>query len=181
MGGPFSGDLQAQDFLVLQPPNETHNEASQTVCDLAEREAALGDRQTTNDSRSRRLVVVSNRLGNVRDLAQAGGLAVGILDALAERGGLWLGASEGHHDSAASDEPLIHLERVGKIETAALTLPQQEYSLYYNGYANSTLCGRFSTIGSTSYSTAASFCTRTGRSMRALPRRSRACCQAMMT
>ena len=139
IGGPFSGDLQAQDFLVLQPPNETHDEASQTVCDFAEREAALGDRHTSNDARSRRLVVVSNRLGNVRDLAQAGGLTAGILDALAERGGLWLGASEEHHGSAASDEPLIHLERVGKIETAALTLPQQEYSLYYNGYANSTL------------------------------------------
>jgi trehalose 6-phosphate synthase len=105
---------------LVQRPNDTLTEAS-------------------NDAMSRRLVVVSNRLGNIRDLSQAGGLAVGIADALVERGGLWLGASAEYRDSAASDEPLIQLERVGRIETAALALPHQEFSLYYNGYANSTL------------------------------------------
>lgn len=120
--------------------NETPVEASQTSGDLTGGETAFGiARQIPDDTKSRRLVVVSNRLGNLQDLAQAGGLAVGIADALADRGGLWLGASAEHQDSVASDEPLMRLERVGKIETAALTLPQREYALYYNGYANSTL------------------------------------------
>ncbi|WP_457155179.1 trehalose-6-phosphate synthase, partial [Mesorhizobium sp. P5_C1] len=58
---------------------------------------------------------------------------------MAERGGLWLGASAEHRDTAPGDEPVIHLERLGRIETAALSLPREAYSLYYNGYANSTL------------------------------------------
>ncbi|MER8647944.1 trehalose-6-phosphate synthase [Mesorhizobium sp. M0586] len=125
---------------MLQRPDEIFNEASQTVGDPLERDALGGEAKLTGDRAiPRRLVVVSNRLGNIRDLSQAGGLAVGIGDALAERGGLWLGASAEYQDYAASDEPLIRLERVGKIETAALTLPYEEYSLYYNGYANSTL------------------------------------------
>lgn len=125
---------------MLQRPDEIFNEASQTVGDPLERDALGGEAELTGDRAiPRRLVVVSNRLGSIRDLSQAGGLAVGIGDALAERGGLWLGASAEYQDYAASDEPLIRLERVGKIETAALTLPYEEYSLYYNGYANSTL------------------------------------------
>jgi trehalose 6-phosphate synthase len=103
-------------------------------------DAVLGEaKQTANDAMPCRLLVVSNRLENIRDPSQAGGLAVGIADALTERGGLWLGASREFQDSATSDEPLIHLERVGRVQTAALTLPRQEYSLYYNGYANSVL------------------------------------------
>ncbi|MBZ9894638.1 MULTISPECIES: trehalose-6-phosphate synthase [unclassified Mesorhizobium] len=110
------------------------------VGDSIEGDAILGEaKQSAIDAVPRHLVVVSNRLGNIRDLSQAGGLAVGVADALADRGGLWLGASALYQDSAASDEPLIQLERVGRIETAALTLPREEYSLYYNGYANSTL------------------------------------------
>jgi len=125
---------------LLQQNKGAVSEASQTADDFIEHKALLGEaKQTAGDAMSRRLVVVSNRLGNIRDLAQAGGLAVGVADALARRGGLWLGASAEYQDSAASDEPLIHLERVGRIETAALALPRQEYSQYYNGYANSTL------------------------------------------
>jgi trehalose 6-phosphate synthase len=122
--------------FLLQRSNETLGQASQKVG----KNAVLAEaKQTPNDAMSRRLFVVSNRLGNVRDPSQAGGLAVGIWDALAERGGLWLGASAEFQESAASDEPLIHLERSGRIQTAALTLPREEYSLYYNGYANSVL------------------------------------------
>ncbi|BAB54789.1 msr9761 (plasmid) [Mesorhizobium japonicum MAFF 303099] len=104
----------------------------------------------------------------------------GAGDALAASGGLWLGASVGHHDSAASDEPLIHLERVGKIESAALTLPQQEYSLYYNGYADSTLWPLFH-YRLDLVQHRSEFLHAYGRSMRALPRRSHDCYQAMMT
>ncbi|WP_421862071.1 hypothetical protein [Parvibaculum sp.] len=40
-----------------------------------------------------RLVVVSNRVGPVKDAARAGGLAVALVDALKARGGLWYGWS----------------------------------------------------------------------------------------
>ena len=40
-----------------------------------------------------RLVVVSNRVGPVRDAARAGGLAVALVDALKSSGGLWYGWS----------------------------------------------------------------------------------------
>ena len=38
-----------------------------------------------------RLVVVSNRVADMSNPAQAGGLAVGLSDALSDRGGLWFG------------------------------------------------------------------------------------------
>ena len=40
-----------------------------------------------------RLVVVSNRVGPLKDTGRAGGLAVALVDALTEMGGLWLGWS----------------------------------------------------------------------------------------
>lgn len=138
--------------LLLPRPDETHNEASQANGGIANggfivRDPVLSEaKQRANGGIPRRLVVLSNRLGNIRDPAQAGGLAVGIADALAERGGLWLGASTEYQDSAAGDEPLIHLEHVGRIETAALTLPRQEYTLYHNGYASSVLWPLFRTF-----------------------------------
>lgn len=129
-------DLHSRELLL----SRRRNEATQPACDSKERDGeSVEAKQSTNATIHHRLVVVSNRLGNIRDPSQAGGLAVGIADALAERGGLWLGASTEYQDSALSDEPLIHLQRVGRIETAALALPREEYSLYYNGYANSTL------------------------------------------
>jgi trehalose 6-phosphate synthase len=126
-------------LLLFQRPNVSRDGALLATAEAIERQSVLGEaKQTARDAASR-LVVVSNRLGNVGDLSQAGGLAVGVADALAERGGLWLGASEEYQDSAASDEPLIRLERLGRIDLAALILPREEYSSYYNGYANSTL------------------------------------------
>jgi trehalose 6-phosphate synthase len=119
--------------------NKYPDQASHAGGDSFDRDAMTGEARRTASTVPRRLFVVSNRLGNVRDPSQAGGLAVGIADALAERGGLWLGASADFQDSATRDEPLIHLEPVGRVQTAALTLPRQEYSLYYNGYANGVL------------------------------------------
>ena len=40
-----------------------------------------------------RLVVVSNRVGPLKDTGRAGGLAVALVDALTEMGGLWFGWS----------------------------------------------------------------------------------------
>lgn len=137
---PFPSELARLGFLLLQRSNENHREHPQTAGSSSGSETLRGaEKHPDDNAEPRRLVVVSNRLGNIRDLSQAGGLAVGVADALAERGGLWLGASDEHRDTAPGDEPLIHLERLGRIETAALSLPREAYSLYYNGYANSTL------------------------------------------
>jgi trehalose 6-phosphate synthase len=38
-----------------------------------------------------RLVVISNRTGDLGQKTQTGGLAVGIVDALRSRGGMWVG------------------------------------------------------------------------------------------
>ncbi len=40
-----------------------------------------------------RLVVISNRVGPLSDEGKAGGLAVGLADALRKRGGVWFGWS----------------------------------------------------------------------------------------
>ncbi len=85
----------------------------------------------------RRLVVVSNRVGPVRAAAKAaGGLAVALVDALRERGGLWFGWSGKVGERFSS--------RIEKVEEGPLTLltmdlSQEDFDAYYNGFANQTL------------------------------------------
>jgi len=84
-----------------------------------------------------RLVVVSNRVTKVQQGgAQAGGLAVGLLGALEEMGGLWFGWS-GNVTEDPSDEP--HLSTSGGIAYAILDLSPKDYDEYYNGFSNSML------------------------------------------
>src|SRR5581483_6733661 len=52
-----------------------------------------GGMSASKKSAGRRLVVVSNRVGPVRGAARAGGLAVALVEALRESGGLWCGWS----------------------------------------------------------------------------------------
>lgn len=83
-----------------------------------------------------RLVAVSNRVGPVRGAAAAGGLAVGLVDALRERGGLWFGWSG---RTAAAGRARLHTERVENITLATLDLTQQELDDYYDGFSNNCL------------------------------------------
>lgn len=80
-----------------------------------------------------RLVAVSNRVGPVRGAAVAGGLAVGLVEALRETGGLWFGAS------THLGKPKLHKQKVEGLTLATLDLPREEYEDYYNGYANRCL------------------------------------------
>ena len=83
-----------------------------------------------------RLVVVSNRVAPIKAKASAGGLAVAVLAALRESGGIWFGWSvEVTH--TATTEP--HVVKVGKITYALADLSTEDYNEYYNGYANRTL------------------------------------------
>ncbi|KQT60732.1 MULTISPECIES: alpha,alpha-trehalose-phosphate synthase (UDP-forming) [unclassified Aureimonas] len=84
-----------------------------------------------------RLVVVSNRVGPLDDEGKAGGLAVGLADALRRRGGLWFGWS-GETDEAAADGP-VKTERHGQTELATIDLTPEENEGFYLGYANRSL------------------------------------------
>ena len=81
--------------------------------------------------RQARLVAVSNRVGPVRGAAAAGGLAVGLVEALHERGGLWFGWSG---RTAAAGRARLHTEKVDGMTLATLDLTQHELDGYYNGF-----------------------------------------------
>jgi trehalose 6-phosphate synthase len=85
-----------------------------------------------------RLVVVSNRVTPTSGAkaATAGGLAIGVLAALRESGGIWFGWS-GETTDSTTPEPKI--SRSGKITYITLDLNQVEFDRYYGGFANRTL------------------------------------------
>lgn len=82
-----------------------------------------------------RLVVVSNRVA-VPEETRAGGLAIALLDALREEGGMWFGWS-GKIDPHASGR--VHDRRDGNIRYVTMDLSRQDHDDYYNGFANRTL------------------------------------------
>ena len=83
-----------------------------------------------------RLVCVSNRISLPRRGAAPGGLAVGVLAALQNTGGVWFGWSgETVEKPAADPEVLVR----GNIHFATIDLKPDEFHGYYNGYCNSTL------------------------------------------
>jgi trehalose 6-phosphate synthase len=82
-----------------------------------------------------RLVCVSNRV-SLPCQAAPGGLAVGLLAALRQTGGLWFGWSGAVADrEQAEPEILTH----GNVRIATIDLARDELDSYYNGYCNSTL------------------------------------------
>jgi trehalose 6-phosphate synthase len=83
-----------------------------------------------------RLVAVSNRVGPVRGAAAAGGLAVGLVDALNERGGVWFGWSG---KMAAAGKSRLRTEKAGNITLATLDLTQHDYDGFYRGFSNNCL------------------------------------------
>lgn len=87
-------------------------------------------------SRARRLVAVSNRVGPVRNAASAGGLAVGLVDALQEHGGLWFGWSG---RIAPTNGARVHQEKIDELTLATVDLTQQEADGFYSGFCNNCL------------------------------------------
>ena len=89
------------------------------------------------DARMGRLIVVSNRVAPIDEgKASTGGLAVAVLAALKEVGGIWFGWS-GEVVSAPQSGP--ELFQSGKLTYATIDLSQRDFEEYYNGFANSTL------------------------------------------
>jgi trehalose 6-phosphate synthase len=82
-----------------------------------------------------RLVVISNRVADLRKATQTGGLAVGLADAVKERGGVWFGWSG--RKLKEPGEPKA--DRIGKVTQISVALTPDDYAAYYVGYANSVL------------------------------------------
>lgn len=89
-----------------------------------------------------RLVVVSNRVGDLRNPVQAGGLAVAVTDALRKQGGLWFGwdgeRTPTHAAPTKAPTP-VAVEEIGNVTQIVASLTEQDYQDYYVGYANSLL------------------------------------------
>jgi trehalose 6-phosphate synthase len=89
----------------------------------------------------RRLVVVSNRVAplTARQVASAGGLAVGVHAALAESGGIWFGWSG---QVVPEPGPLRH-QRAGSISYLLADLSENEHAGYFGGFSNRALWPTF--------------------------------------
>jgi len=95
------------------------------------------DRQNGGRAASvERLVIVSNRVAELRATTQTGGLAVGLADAVKERGGVWFGWN-GEKDGVTGGE--VDVETIGKVKRVAAPLSADDLTNYYFGYANSVL------------------------------------------
>jgi trehalose 6-phosphate synthase len=87
-----------------------------------------------------RLVVVSNRVAPTQEgRPAAGGLAIGVLDALKETGGLWFGWSG---EIVNHNEP-PSIVKQGAITYATVGLTRRDYDQYYKGFSNATLWPTF--------------------------------------
>lgn len=84
-----------------------------------------------------RLVAVSNRVADLHDPGQAGGLAVGLGDALKARGGIWFGW-DGQTVAQGTRVP-PQIQKIDRATTITLPLTNKDYREYYAGFANSVL------------------------------------------
>ncbi|GMG82045.1 trehalose-6-phosphate synthase [Paralimibaculum aggregatum] len=84
-----------------------------------------------------RLVVASNRVGDITGGTQSGGLVTALGDALRDGNGLWFGWSGQIVDT--DDKLGLTLERQGAVTIATQALTEEDYAHYYLGYANRAL------------------------------------------
>ncbi len=84
-----------------------------------------------------RLVVISNRVGPLNDEGKAGGLAVGLADALRQRSGLWFGWS-GKISEEGTFGPL-QIKSEGDVQLVTIDMTQVDLADFYNGFANQAL------------------------------------------
>ncbi|KND55511.1 Alpha,alpha-trehalose-phosphate synthase [UDP-forming] [Candidatus Paraburkholderia kirkii] len=88
-----------------------------------------------------RLIIVSNRVAPISEGGPAaGGLAVGVYDALKETGGMWFGWSG---DVFATPPDGITLEEHGPVTFATIGLVRRDYDQYYRGFSSATLWPAF--------------------------------------
>ncbi|WP_075182045.1 alpha,alpha-trehalose-phosphate synthase [Pantoea sp. 1.19] len=92
-----------------------------------------------------RLVVVSNRIAIPDGQSNgAGGLAVGILDALKSTGGIWYGWNgEVGAAGGEDDEEKLNTESHDGIQYTSFSLNQHDYDLYYCQFSNTVIWPAF--------------------------------------
>lgn len=84
-----------------------------------------------------RLVVVSNRVAMpTGTTTPPGGLAVAVLAALKDHGGLWFGWSG---EVTAESDPEVRTLKRRNISYATIDLHEDDHEQYYNGFCNSVL------------------------------------------
>ncbi|SON57646.1 Alpha,alpha-trehalose-phosphate synthase [UDP-forming] [Hartmannibacter diazotrophicus] len=84
-----------------------------------------------------KLIVVSNRVGPLKDTGKAGGLAVALVDVLRERGGVWFGWSGQVSEEGTFGE--MKRQKSRNVELATVDMNKADYEEFYAGYANRTL------------------------------------------
>src|SRR4029453_1961865 len=90
----------------------------------------LGGRAVT------RVVVVSNRVADADSGKAPGGLAVGVLAALEQTGGMWFGWSGKLGSGIYSEPEVVQKDR---ITYATFPLNRAKFDEYYNGFCNNIL------------------------------------------
>ncbi|SDV51008.1 alpha,alpha-trehalose-phosphate synthase (UDP-forming) [Chitinasiproducens palmae] len=84
-----------------------------------------------------RLIIVSNRVAPISEGGPAaGGLAVGVYDALKETGGMWFGWSG---EILGAGQPMLTVTQRGPVTFATIGLTRRDYDQYYRGFSNATL------------------------------------------
>jgi trehalose 6-phosphate synthase len=83
-----------------------------------------------------RLVILSNRVADLRKTNQSGGLAVGLADALRQRGGVWFGWDG---ETLRTQPREATVEQIGNVRMITAAMTVEDYMDYYVGYANSVL------------------------------------------
>ncbi|MEE8657613.1 Trehalose 6-phosphate synthase [Acetobacteraceae bacterium EV16G] len=85
-----------------------------------------------------RLVLVSNRVPDVKERVQsAGGLIVGLGEAVRDTEGLWFGWSGQHHENAVSSD--VQIEQLHRVTFATIDLTTDQYTRFYENFANGAL------------------------------------------
>lgn len=91
-----------------------------------------------------KLVVVSNRIANPdANKNGAGGLAVGILDALKEHGGVWFGWNGEISAISGDEDDTLTATKYDTITYASISLTQNDYDQYYSQYSNTVIWPAF--------------------------------------
>ncbi|POF62457.1 trehalose-6-phosphate synthase [Novacetimonas maltaceti] len=86
-----------------------------------------------------RLIIVSNRVPAPRDRSQpAGGLAVGLKDALREGDALWFGWS-GRQVEHMEGDPTPSIDRVKNVTYATIDLTRAQHAGFYQNFSNGIL------------------------------------------
>jgi len=86
-----------------------------------------------DQARMSRIVLVSNRVTDIRKAPQAGGVAVALADIVRTRPALWFG----WNGEIAPENATATVEREGRIATVPLS--EADHQAYYLGYSNSVL------------------------------------------